>query len=216
MTSRPVIAIDGTAASGKGTLARRLAERLGFACLDTGRLYRYIGLYAEKGGKDPVETARELARTLEPLALQDPALQTDAAGQAASKVAAISAVRAALIDFQRAFAESPPAGFAGAILDGRDIGTVVCPDAGLKLFIDAKTEIRAGRRFKELQSQGISVTYDAVLADMRERDQRDAGRVTAPMKPADDAILLDTSAMSIDEVLDKALTLAREKLGLAG
>ncbi len=214
----PVIAIDGTAASGKGTLAKKLAAALNFAYLDTGKLYRYVGMSVLQKGGDPanedaaIAMAQALQGSLDPQALQDPALQTDEAGQAASKVAAIPAVRSALLEYQRTFAKAPPNGFEGAILDGRDIGTIVCPDACLKLYIDAKTRIRAERRHKELQSKGFSVKYDAVLADMQERDARDAGRETAPMKPADDAILLDTSNMGIDEVLDKALALAREKL----
>lgn len=214
----PVIAIDGTAASGKGTLAKKLAAALNFAYLDTGKLYRYVGMSVLQQGGDPanedaaVAMAQALQGSLDPQALQDPALQTDEAGQAASKVAALPAVRSALLEYQRTFAQAPPHGFEGAVLDGRDIGTIVCPDACLKLYIDAKTLIRAERRHKELQSKGFSVKYDAVLADMQERDARDAGRETAPMKPADDAILLDTSDMGIDEVLDKALALAREKL----
>ncbi len=208
----PIIALDGTAASGKGTLARRIAEELGYAWLDTGKLYRYVGYSVLQSGGDPanesaaVAMAEKLKDTLKPEDLQNPVLSSDEAGVAASKVGPFSGVRAALLQFQKDFAHNPPKSAAGAVLDGRDIGTVICPDADFKFFVTANIEIRAERRFKELQSRGISVTYDAVLADMRERDARDTGRATAPMKPADDAILLDTSDMTIDEVLDKALS----------
>ncbi|MCB9990309.1 MAG: (d)CMP kinase [Rhodospirillales bacterium] len=212
-----IIAIDGTAASGKGTLAKQLARALGFSCLDTGKLYRYVGYSLAQNGQDPAdETAAihavdALKDTLSPEDLHDPALESDEAGHAASLVGAIPGVRSALLDFQRHFAQNPAPGFKGTVLDGRDIGTVVCPDAPLKLYVDADIEIRAQRRFKELQSKGISATYDAVLAKMRERDARDAGRDTAPMKPADDAIMLDTSTMSIEDVLSKALDLAHQR-----
>lgn len=214
---RPVIAIDGTSASGKGTLARRLAQELGFAWLDTGKLYRHVGLSVLCAGGDPADeaAAAAVAGTMragfDPQALQNPALTTDEAGQAASRVAVFPAVREALLACQQDFARNPPEGAKGAVLDGRDIGTVICPDAPLKLFIDAAPEIRAERRFKELQSKGISVTYDAVLADMRERDRRDSGRDTAPMKPAPDAVPIDTGALTADEVFGKALALARDK-----
>lgn len=207
-----IIAIDGTAASGKGTLAKRLADKLGFAYLDTGKLYRYVGWAVIQDGNDPADPdsaaakAQQLKTTLKPQDLQSPDLQKDEAGQAASKVAAIPAVRDALLSYQKDFAQNPPDGARGAILDGRDIGTVVCPEADIKLYIDAKTEIRAERRTKELQSKGIPVIYEAVLTDMRERDARDAGRKTAPMKPAPDALILDTSEMSIEDVMDKALS----------
>ena len=208
-----VIAIDGTAASGKGTLARRLARQLGYAYLDTGKLYRYVGYSIVRDGNDPADeaTAEEKARGLEGHLnsdmLADPVLTSDIAGDAASKVAVFDGVRAALLDFQRNFAAKPPENAKGAILDGRDIGTVICPDADLKLFIDANVEIRAKRRYKELQSKEIPVTYGAVLADMRARDARDSGRKNAPMKPADDAIVLDTSEMTAEDVLNKALSL---------
>ena len=212
-----IIAIDGSAASGKGTLARSLAEKLGLAFLDTGKLYRYVGYRLLKEKKNPdneeeaVRLAQSLGGRLKPDDLQDPVLQSDEAGQAGSKVARFAGVRQALYDFQRGFALNPPDG--GAVLDGRDIGTVICPDADIKFFITAPAEIRASRRLKELQSKGISVTYDAVLADMRERDARDAGRDAAPMIPAQDAIIMDTGAMSAAEVLDEALAHLRAKFG---
>lgn len=214
-----IIAIDGTAASGKGTLARKLATELNFAYLDTGKLYRYVGWKILKEGGDPddqataIAMARKLEGQLNPQELEDPDLSSDEAGQAASKIGQFQPVRDALIAFQRDFAINPPAPYSGAILDGRDIGTVICPQADAKLYIDAKTEIRAERRTKELQSKGFSVKYDAVLADMRARDARDAGRQAAPMKPADDALVLDTGAMSIAEVYDTALRFIREKIG---
>lgn len=213
-----IIAIDGTAASGKGTLARELARTLKCPYLDTGKLYRYIGYMMLEKDHDPDDEAQAtaqaqaLCRDLAPDRLQNPALATDEAGQAASKVARFEGVRAALLAYQKEFAQSPPEGAYGAILDGRDIGTVVCPDADVKLYITASAAIRARRRHKELQSKGFSVTYDAVLADMIERDRRDADRDAAPMKPAEDAIVLDTSKMNIQDVLMKALEHVQEKL----
>jgi cytidylate kinase len=218
--SGTVIAIDGTAASGKGTLARKVAEKLGFAYLDTGKLYRYVGWSVLSQGDDPaneevaVAFAQSLKGNLQPAMLADPALVSDEAGQAASKVAAIPGVRAALLDYQRDFALNPPAGASGAVLDGRDIGTVICPDASLKLYITAKVEIRAQRRYKELHSSDNSVTYEAVLQDMQERDARDAERATAPMKPADDAIVIDTSEMDIEKVRETAFSCVKETLGI--
>lgn len=218
MNKKPVIAIDGTAASGKGTLARKIAQDLGYACLDTGKLYRFVGYAVLTAGENPsnemaaIDAANALKQNLNPDSLQSPALETDEAGQAASQVAVIPGVRTALLNYQKDFAKNPPNGAKGAILDGRDIGTVICPDADVKLYVDAATEVRAERRHKELQSKGISVTYDAVLADMRERDQRDASRTAAPMKPADDAIVLDTSTMTAAEVLEKALSLIKDRL----
>ena len=213
---KTVIAIDGTSASGKGTLAKKLAAELGFACLDTGKLYRYIGYAMLENEEDlenkekAIETARELQTHLTPQALKNPALSSDEAGIAASKVAIIPEVRSIILHYQREFAQNPPDRTSGAVLDGRDIGTIICPDAEIKLYIDADVEIRAKRRHKELQSKDISVTYDAVLADMRERDMRDSSRKTAPMKPAIDAIMLDTSKMGIDEVLETALSIIRK------
>jgi cytidylate kinase len=141
--------------------------------------------------------------------LRNPELLSDVAGQAASKVSAIPGVREALLQLQRDFANSPPEGFSGAVLDGRDIGTVVCPEAKYKLYVTADTEVRAKRRHKELQSSGIDVTYEAVLADMRQRDARDSGRKTAPLKPADDAVVLDTSGLDIEQALQAALDIIR-------
>lgn len=216
----PVIAIDGPAASGKGTLARSLAERLDFAFLDTGALYRAVACAMLAEGKNP-DNAKEAANAAQalrdgfsPTLLENPALRSDETGRAASKIAAVPAVRQALFDLQKNFAANPGKGFKGAILDGRDIGTVICPGAPLKLFITASMEVRAQRRLKELQSRGIEATYEAVLKDMRERDARDTAREAAPMKPADDAIIIDSSHLSAAEMLEKALGIARERLGL--
>lgn len=216
MIKNPVIAIDGTAASGKGTLARRLAEALNLPYLDTGKLYRYVGLSVLRAGGNPSDPEDAEAATmvmnlaLDPKNLQNQELMSDEAGQAASKVAAIPGVRKALMGYQKQFAAKP----GGAILDGRDIGTVICPDATLKLFVDAHVETRAERRFKELQNRGIFANYDAVLADMRERDARDSGRADAPMKAAPDAVIIDTTTMNADEAFETVLKLAREKLGV--
>jgi cytidylate kinase len=208
-----IIAIDGPAAAGKGTLARRLAAELGFDYLDTGLIYRAVGMNVERAGFDPADEARagEAARDLQPEDLAADDLRTDEAAQAASKVAAIPAVRAALLDFQRRFAACPPGG-KGAVLDGRDIGTVVCPDAGIKLFVTASAETRAARRLKELQDRGIDTTFDRVLAEMRERDERDSQRAVAPLKPAEDAEVLDTSGLDADAAFDAAIAFVRAKL----
>ena len=187
------IAIDGPAASGKGTIARALAQHLGFAHLDTGLLYRAVGAL----GGDPIAAARGLAP--QDLARDD--LRTAEAGQAASRVAAIPEVRAALVDFQRSFARTDP----GAVLDGRDIGTVICPGAELKLYVTASDSVRARRRALELQADETTI-----LAELRERDARDAARDVAPMRAADDALLLDTSDMSIEDAVARAIAAARQ------
>ncbi len=193
---RLVIAIDGPAAAGKGTLARRIAKHYNLAFLDTGALYRAVGLAMLRAGLDPDDAAEaeHVARTLDLELLEDPELRTLRTGDAASKVARHPQVRAALLDFQRDFARNAPN---GAVLDGRDIGTVVLPDADVKLFVTARPEVRAERRFRELKEQGKDVSYEEVLAQVKERDARDAARATAPMKPAPDAHLLDTSEMDI-------------------
>lgn len=183
------VAIDGPAASGKGTVARAVAAHYGFAHLDTGLLYRAVGA-ATLDGTDPVAAATALSAA----DLENPDLRTPQAGQAASKVAAIPAVRAALVDFQRAFARRA----GGAVLDGRDIGTVICPQAEVKFFITASDEVRAARRHQELRGRGHDISLEQVLTDLRARDARDASRSDAPMRPAGDAIHLDTTEMDID------------------
>jgi CMP/dCMP kinase len=192
-----VIAVDGPAASGKGTLARRLAAHYGLHHLDTGLLYRAVGLRAQRDGMDPVAAAEAL--TLADLA--EPALREDSAAQAASKVAVIPAVREALRGLQRRFAAEPP----GAVLDGRDIGTVVFPEAPIKIYVDATPEARARRRHEELREMGLASIYTRVLQDMRERDARDRGRAVAPLTLADDALVIDSSELDADQVFARAL-----------
>ena len=196
-----VIAIDGTFASGKGTLAKRLAAHYGVAHLDTGKLYRACARDALAAGVsvEDAEAAAGVASRIDPDTLADPALLSGEIGQAASKISVHPPVRAALLQFQRDVAAR------GAVLDGRDIGTVVCPDAPAKLFVDADEHVRAERRFAELKSYGHDVTLDGVLADLRERDHRDMNRAVAPLKPAWDAHLLDTSALSIEATLSRAV-----------
>lgn len=195
-----VIAIDGPVAAGKGTLARRLAARYGYAYLDTGSLYRAVGSKLLREGGDPAAAAASLDEA--DLAAGD--LRSETVGLAASKVAAIPAVREALLDYQRRFAATPPGGMPGAVLDGRDIGTVVCPDAPVKLFVTANDEVRARRRHQELADKGEAVTYEQVLADLRRRDEQDRARSAAPLKPAPDAHLLDTSDLAIEAAIAAA------------
>ena len=198
-----IIAIDGPAASGKGTLARRLAAHFGLRYLDTGLLYRAVGLTVQERGGDPdnAADAKAAADTLDPAGLDRPDLRSEEAGRSASKVAAIPAVREALLAFQRRVAEMAP----GAVLDGRDIGTVVCPDADYKLFVTASVEARAERRFKELQGKGVETIQERVLQDLKERDARDSGRAVAPMVPASDAFFLDTTGLDADAAFAAAL-----------
>jgi cytidylate kinase len=208
-----IVAVDGPAASGKGTLARRLAGHLGYAHLDTGKLYRAVGYAVLAAGGDPEDAAAatKAAKSLTFEALDDPALLGDAAAVAASKVAAIPCVRAALLRFQRDFAENPPHGAAGAVLDGRDIGTVVCPEADAKLFVTADLAVRAERRHKELIGRGEPSIYARVLQDLTERDARDSNRAVAPLRPARDAKILDTSALDADAAFAAALAYIEER-----
>jgi cytidylate kinase len=209
-----IIAIDGPAASGKGTLARRLAQRFGLAFLDTGGLYRAAALRALESGGDPSNPtlAEAAAKAVRPQDLDNPRLREERVSDAASVVAAIPAVRTALLAFQRDFAHHPPAGFQGAVLDGRDIGTIVCPDAAVKLFVTASAEARALRRFKELQESGQAAIYQRVLQDIEQRDARDRERLTAPLRRADDAIELDTTALDADAAFAKAVVLVEQTL----
>lgn len=223
MTKTPVIAIDGPAASGKGTLAKSIARKLGFAHMDTGALYRatayellHSGL-SIKDEHDAVDAAQILVRKINRAqspqdVLDNPTIREDKIGKQASVIAAYPKVRQVLNKLQRDFAKEPGKGFAGAVLDGRDIGTVICPDAPVKLFITASTGVRAKRRLKELQSRGLNVTYEAVLKDMRERDTRDAQRKAAPMHPADDAVIIDSSDLDAGQMLEKALEIIRDRL----
>ena len=198
-----VIAVDGPAASGKGTIASRLARAYGLPFLDTGLLYRAVGLDVLSGGGDlgDAGAAEAAARALDPARLSDdPALTTGDAGEAASRVAGHPGVRAALLDLQQAFARQP----AGAVLDGRDIGTVIAPDAVAKLFVTATPETRARRRWLQLKARGDDIGFDEMLADILRRDERDAGRGSAPMVQAHDAVLLDTTDLDIEAAFDAA------------
>ena len=211
-----IIAVDGPAASGKGTLARRLAGKYNLAYLDTGSLYRAVAYEVLHQGKDPKneDTAVEVAKALDLSNIEDDVLRTAEVGAAASIVAAMSGVREAIREFQRQFAATPPSGQAGAVLDGRDIGTVICPDADVKLFVDASAEIRAKRRFLELQERGAAdgITEEALLADLKERDTRDRTRADSPLKPAENAHLLDTSNLSIEAAFQAACAIVDRAL----
>ena len=203
-----IIAIDGPAAAGKGTLARRLAKHYGLAFLDTGSLYRAVALKVLEAGGDPADAgqAGAAALTIGPGDLDKPALREERVGAGASKVAVHPAVRQALLEFQRNFARTPPGEAKGAVLDGRDIGTVICPEPDvIKFYVSASLETRAQRRLKELQDKGLSPIYAAVLQDMKERDARDANRGLAALKKAPDALDLDTSALDADQVFALAL-----------
>lgn len=218
MSKSVVITIDGPAAAGKGTLARRIAAYFDFAYLDTGAIYRAVGLKTLRAGHAPTDVAAA-TRAAEALSadefaalLADPDLRVDATADAASKVAAIPPVRAALLEFQRRFAAQPPGGKKGAVLDGRDAGTVICPDAPIKLFVTASVEARANRRFKELQARGEAAIPTAVLHDLQARDARDSDRSIAPLKPADDAYRLDSTALDADGVFKTALSYVLPRL----
>lgn len=204
ITAGITIAIDGPAASGKGTISKAIAAHFGFAHLDTGLLYRAVGLRV-LNGIDPIEAAQ----TLRAEDLEAGDLRTASVAQAASKAAAIPEVRAALVDFQRAFAMRS----GGAVLDGRDIGTVICADAQVKLFVTASDAIRAERRFLELSAKGEDVTRDGVLADLQVRDARDRERDAAPLVAASDAVVLDTSEMSIEVAVAKAVAVITARMG---
>ena len=201
-----IIAVDGPAAAGKGTVARALAQHFGYHFLDTGTLYRRVGLALLETSDDPrnVEAAVAIAQNLNSRSYLELELRTEATGAAASIVASIPEVRTALLAMQRNFANQQP----GAVLDGRDIGTIVCPDADVKLFITASPEVRAKRRLAELQSYGADVTYEAVLADIRLRDGRDKTRAVAPLVPAKDATVIDTSEMTAEQAIAAAIKVA--------
>jgi CMP/dCMP kinase len=200
-----IIAIDGPAASGKGTLARRLASHYGLRHLDTGLTYRAVGRAMLDAGirLDDAQAAEAVARSLDLGRLDRALLSTHEAGEAASKVAVMTPVRRVLVDKQRAFAQEPP----GAVLDGRDIGTVVCPDAQVKLYVTARPDVRAARRRDEIIRGGGSADYAEILADLERRDARDMARTDSPLKPAAEAHLLDTSDMDIETAFAVACTL---------
>ncbi|MBI1214951.1 MAG: (d)CMP kinase [Alphaproteobacteria bacterium] len=212
---RIVIAVDGPAASGKGTLAKRLADRLGYAYLDTGALYRAVAMATLEIGGDPaqwtdVEPAINIIkRNLTPELLSNPLLRTPEVSEGASKVAALPQVRQALLEYQRAFAVNPPGYVGGAVLDGRDIGSVVCPDADIKFFITASVDERARRRFIELQQGFETTSFETVLEDIKRRDQRDQTRSIAPTLAADDAYILDTTGLTPAETLEEAIGVIR-------
>lgn len=197
-----IIAVDGPTASGKGTIAARLAAHYGLRRLDTGSLYRAVGVAVLDFGGDPSDarTAEVAARALDLNAIDESRIRSSTAGAAASKVAAIPAVRAALLDAQRAFAKAP----GGAVLDGRDIATVICPDADVKLFVTASLRVRTERRLNELRARGEQISFDELQAQIAERDERDANRADSPLKQAPDAYLLDTTSLSIEAAVEAA------------
>ena len=205
-----IIAVDGPAASGKGTLARRLAASFGLGHLDTGGLYRAVASRMLRQGGDPAdETAgAKAAQNLEQKDLEAPDLRAEEVGQAASVVSAHAGVREALLAYQRQFAATPP----GAVLDGRDIGTVVCPEADGKIYLEAPVEVRARRRVKELRLRGVESIESRVLQEMQDRDARDSGRAVAPLRAAADALKIDTSDLSPEEVFDRALSYLTPRL----
>lgn len=205
--SQLTIAVDGPAASGKGTISRHLADRYGLAYLDTGKLYRAVGALVLQG-----HAPEDAAQTLDPALLDDPVLRSPQVAKAASEVAAMPAVRAALLAFQRQFAVADN----GAVLDGRDIGTVICPDAPVKLFVTAAPEIRAARRLSELQKAGHDTDFETVLEDIRARDARDSGRADAPLKAAADSVLLDTSDLDVAAALQAATDRVEARLAERG
>ena len=205
-----IIAIDGPAAAGKGTIALKLAKHYGLNHLDTGLLYRAIGRLMTEQGLD-VDNAAEagaVARKLRAKDLNHPDLRGREAGELASRVAVHPEVRAALVDFQREFARMPP----GAVLDGRDIGTVVCPDADVKLYVTASAAVRAARRLRDIEGRGGTADLSDILADIERRDERDMGRADSPLKPAADAHLLDTSEMSIEAAFQAAKSIIDDRL----
>lgn len=208
-----IIAIDGPAASGKGTLARRLAKHFSYAHMDSGLLYRAVALalLQQKKSAENIPDALKAAETMTIESLADPALRTDEVAIVASQVAALPEVRTALIHYQRQFAEHPDRNFRGAVIDGRDIGTVIFPDANFKIFVNATVETRTKRRVKELRERGVEAIYARVLHDLKERDARDRSRRVAPLLPANDAYLLDTTNLDADATFAKALEFIKSR-----
>ncbi|MEB3701413.1 Cytidylate kinase [Candidatus Bealeia paramacronuclearis] len=209
-----MIAVDGPAGAGKGTLAKHLAEVYDFAYLDTGLLYRAIAYEMLQNGYDlaDVQLAEKIAGSLDPATFKESALRDEAVGGAASFISAYPGVRAALLKFQRHFAQHPPFFKKGAVLDGRDIGTVILPEAQAKIFVTADLEIRAKRRFKEMHERGIESRYEAIFEEMQSRDLRDEVRKISQLKPAEDALIIDTSHLNIEEVFLCAQDFVSEKL----
>lgn len=212
-----MIAVDGTAACGKGTLARLIARHYHFAHLDSGALYRLVALGVIEANGDPESEvdAVKAARVIDPGRVSDPDIRSDRVGRAASQVAGLAAVRRELFDYQREFARNPPRGAAGAVIDGRDIGTVIAPDATAKLFVDARPEVRAHRRWLELRAMGIVREEEDVLAELNIRDAADRNRPISPLKQAVDASLLDTSDLGIERAFAAALDLLDHKVKAA-
>lgn len=214
---KTIIAVDGPAASGKGTLARNIAARLGYAYLDTGALYRAVALATLEMAGNPgdiqdVQPALEIIkRNLTTELLTNPLLRTPQVAAAASKVSALPEVRQQLFDYQRDFAMNPPAGAGGVVMDGRDIGTVICPDADVKLFVTASAEERARRRFEELKETYPDMTQEQVLEDLRQRDQRDQNRAVSPTLPAENAYIIDTTDLDVPGALSEAISVIRTK-----
>ena len=204
-----IIAIDGPAASGKGTIGKRLAAHYRLRHLDTGLLYRAVGKTVLDAGKKPDDRVAAIAaaQALDLARFEEASLKSAEVGEAASYVSAIPEVRAALVDFQRSFAGTPP----GAVLDGRDIGTVICPDADVKIFVTAPAETRAARRAAEYRAGGKTIEDATVLADIRKRDERDSSRSAAPLKQAADAVLLDTTTMGVEEAVKAAIAIVEAR-----
>ena len=214
MNAPIVIAVDGPAASGKGTLARRLAAHFGFAHMDSGALYRLTALSVLAVGGDPAREADALrgVHSLDLSRAGDPAIRSDVIGTAASRLAGIPAIRAALHEFQTGFLAHPPGGSPGAVMDGRDIGTVICPGASAKLYVEARPEVRAHRRRLELERMGIARAEAELLGEILARDRADMTRALSPLKRADDAALLDTSDLGIDAAFAAALDLVSPRI----
>lgn len=207
-----IITIDGPAASGKGTVARRLANHLDFFYLDTGATYRLVGLAAAAANIEPeddpdqvADLARDMVNSFDIAQLNNPELKSDLAGRMASRCAQFPVVRTAVLDLQRGLAHTPPTRQSGSVMDGRDCGTVICPDAPYKFYITASVDVRAKRRFDELTARGDHPNYDEILAEMKIRDDRDMNRSTAPLKPADDAMVIDTDGLDADHVFKTML-----------
>ena len=214
---KTVIAVDGPAASGKGTLAKALAARLGFAYLDTGAVYRTVAMLTLEAGGDPAkpEDVRpaldKIRKNLTPEMLTDPGLRTAEVADAAAVVAQMPEVREAVREYQNKFAKNPPGGEPGSVLDGRDIGTVVCPDADIKFYVTADAEERARRRFNEWKAKTPGITFEEVLKEINDRDHHDMTRTISPLKPADDAHVLDTTHLNPAQALDAALKIVNGK-----